>query len=61
MGKIKIKVGDKIYEGEEKEFEVIKEDWNEYRLKDGCKIKVKTILTNILEADEKSPEKGILP
>ena len=35
-------------EGEAVDFDVVKEDWNEYRLADGTVLKVKLILTGVL-------------
>jgi len=35
-------------EGEPIDFNIVKEDWNEYRLSDGTVLKVKLILTGVL-------------
>jgi len=37
-----------IPEGEPVDFEVVKEDWNEYRLTDGSTLKVKLVLTGVM-------------
>lgn len=34
-------------EGEDLDFETVKEDWNEYRLSDGTTLKVKIVLTGV--------------
>ena len=35
-------------EGEPVDFEVVREDWNEYRLTDGSTLKVKLVLTGVM-------------
>ena len=35
-------------EGEPVDFEVVKEDWNEYRLTDGSTLKIKLVLTGVM-------------
>ncbi len=36
-----------VSEGEEIDFEAVREEWNEYRLKDGATLKVKLILLGV--------------
>jgi hypothetical protein len=45
---LKIKVGSEEYDAIEKDFEITKEDWNEYRLLDGGKVRLKTSVAKIL-------------
>lgn len=37
-------------------FEPIKEEWNEYKLKDGTVIRFKSIMARILRLEERNPE-----
>ena len=37
-----------IAEGEPVDFEVVKEDWNEYKLTDGSTLKIKLVLTGVM-------------
>jgi hypothetical protein len=53
---IKINIDGVQYSGQEVDFKVIKEDWNEYELNDGVKVKVKTIaqkIVRVLDAQNK--------
>jgi hypothetical protein len=36
-----------VSEGEDLDFETVKEDWNEYKLSDGSTLKVKTVLIGV--------------
>lgn len=36
-----------LHGGEDLDFEVVKEDWNEYKLSDGTTLKVKVVLTGV--------------
>ena len=38
-------------EAEEVDFETVKEDWNEYRLKDGTTLKIKLVLGRALRTE----------
>lgn len=49
--RMKIKVQDKEVEGEIIDFRTEKEDWNEYQLEDGTKIKLKVVVSKILRTD----------
>ena len=41
-----------IPEGEDVEFETVKEDWNEYRLSDGATLKIKLVLVKVLRTNQ---------
>jgi hypothetical protein len=41
----------KVLEGEQVDFEVVKEDWNIYKLKDGTTLKIKLILVGVLRSN----------
>ncbi len=45
-------------ESEQVDFEVIREDWNEYRLEDGTVLKFKTIVTDIIRTEDHDPTTG---
>jgi len=44
-----------ISQGEEVDFEVVKEEWNEYKLKDGTTLKVKLILLGVVRTNQYDP------
>ena len=41
-----------ISKGKKIDFKVLKEDWNEYDLDDGTKLKVKTVLIDVIRMPE---------
>lgn len=43
---------------EDIDFEVMKEDWNEYKLKDGTTLRVKTVVTSIIRTEDHDPMTG---
>lgn len=45
-------------EGEPVDFEVVREDWNEYRLADGSTLKVKLVLTGVMRLKDGSDPAG---
>jgi len=51
-------VEQQLPDGEPVDFEVVKEDWNEYRLADGSTLKVKLILTGVLRLKDKFDPAG---
>jgi len=53
----RIKVGDREVNAREEDFEIVREDWNEYRLLDGGSIRVKTTVARIFRVldDEGRP------
>ncbi len=56
---IKISLPDgRTIEGEEINFEPIKEDWNLYKLEDGRILKVKLVLVKVYKTNEKDPLTG---
>ena len=42
--------------GEEQEFKVISEGWNEYKLKDGATLKVKLVMIKVVKTGEYNPD-----
>ncbi len=42
-----------IQNGEEVDFDVLKEDWNSYKLKDGTTLKVKLVLAGVVRIPNK--------
>lgn len=49
--KTKVKLGDEWLDGIELDFRTIKEDWNEYEVEDGTKIKLKVIVGEIVRTN----------
>jgi len=45
---IKITIGDQEYNAVERDFEIAREEWNQYRLLDGGTVRVKTSVQKIL-------------
>ena len=41
-------MANKFPEGEPVDFEVVKEEWNEYKLTDGSTLKIKLVLTGVM-------------
>ena len=50
--KVKVPLKGKMVDGEEIEFEVLREKWNEYHLKDGTKMRMKTVVTKVVRTEE---------
>ena len=40
------------------DFETVKEDWNEYKLKDGTILKFKTVVSNVIRTENYDPMTG---
>lgn len=57
MSDVKIKIEDREYSTREEEFEVVREEWNEYRLVSGGRVRMKTSVVKIFQAinDDGSP------
>jgi hypothetical protein len=51
MSKRKIKLGEQEVNAEEIPFEVEREDWNTYILHDGTKLKLKSVLAEVLRVE----------
>lgn len=49
---VKVPFKGKMVDGEEMEFEVLGEKWNEYRVEDGTKLRMKTVVTRIVKTKE---------
>lgn len=54
--RIKLKFGDEWVEGEELEFEPLREGWNEYRCSDGSLVKLKTVVSKITRLNKQNPQ-----
>ncbi len=54
--KIRVPIGNKMVEGEEMNFTILKEDWNEYKLDDGTIIKFKSVVSKIVRTNEYNKE-----
>jgi hypothetical protein len=46
---MKVKLGDREYDAREEEFEIFREEWNEYRLMAGGRLRLKTIVHKIYQ------------
>lgn len=55
--RVTIKLGDETIDGEELDFEPLKESWNEYRCEDGSYVKLKVVVARIVRL-EKTNEQG---
>ena len=58
--KIKIRLPDgKETFGTQVDFKVLKEDWNEYELRDGLILRIKPVVSEVYILDEKDPATGM--
>ena len=55
-GRIRIKFGNELVEGEELDFEPLKESWNEYRCADGTYVKLKIVVSKIIKLDKRNAQ-----
>jgi len=55
--KIRLPNGREV-EAKQVDFEVVREDWNEYKLEDGTVLKFKAIVTDIIRTEEYDPTTG---
>lgn len=55
--RVKIQLGNEWIEGDELDFEPLKESWNEYRCEDGSYVKLKVVVSRIIRL-EKMNEQG---
>lgn len=53
--KTKVMVAGEWVKGEELEFKAPAEDWRDYELEDGTRLKFKTIITKIIRTEKKHP------
>jgi hypothetical protein len=56
MARVRVKVGDEWVEGEELDFEPLREQWNEYRCTDGSLVKLKIIVAKITKLDKRNQQ-----
>lgn len=56
---MKIRAPDgRVVNAEDIDFKVVKEEWNEYKLDDGTKLKVKLVLTSVIRTEDCDPMTG---
>lgn len=53
--RVRLKLGEEWVDGEELEFEPLKESWNEYRCADGSYLKIKLVVAKIIKLDKQNP------
>lgn len=46
----KIAIGDKQFDGRDEPFETVREEWNEYKLADGRRVRAKLVIQRITQA-----------
>ncbi len=56
-----VRVGDKDLKAIEQQFEIKREDWNEYTLLDGGKVRVKTTVGRIFRVLDESGKPAVTP
>lgn len=52
----RINIGDRTIEAEDMEFTTGREDWNEYMVEDGYKVRIKLVVSSILKTGERDPQ-----
>jgi len=52
---LEVKMPIDLTKGEKLDFKVVKEDWNEYELADGARLKVKLVLIDVLRMPVYNP------
>jgi hypothetical protein len=55
-GRVRVKYGNEWVEGEELDFEPLKETWNEYRCEDGSFVKLKIVVSKIVKLQKRNPQ-----
>lgn len=55
-GHVRVKFGEEWVEGEELDFEPLKESWNEYRCTDGTYVRLKIVVSKIVKLDKRNPQ-----
>jgi hypothetical protein len=53
---VKVRFGEEWVEGEELDFEPLKEGWNEYRCSDGSYVRLKTVVSKITRLEKQNPQ-----
>ncbi len=48
----------RVIEAEDVDFDVVKEEWNEYRLKDGTVLKIKLVIGSVIRTEDYNPMTG---
>ena len=56
MGRVRVKFGNDWVEGEELDFEPLREQWNEYRCTDGSFVKLKIVVSKITKLDKRNQQ-----
>lgn len=57
----KFNIGGKEYDGREEQFEIVKEEWNEYKLLDGGRVRLKTSAQKIVRILDKDGKPMLAP
>lgn len=52
---VKLRFQEEWVEGEELDFEPLKESWNEYRCEDGSYVKIKIVVSKIIRLEKTNP------
>lgn len=55
-GHVRVKFSEEWVEGEELDFEPLKESWNEYRCTDGTYVRLKIVVSKIVKLDKWNPQ-----
>lgn len=55
-GRVRIRLGNEWVEGEELDFEPLRETWNEYRCTDGSYVKLKVVVSKIVKLDRRNAQ-----
>lgn len=58
MARVRVNLAGEWVEGEELEFEPLKETWNEYRCSDGSFLRLKLVVSKITKLDKRNPANG---
>jgi hypothetical protein len=58
---VKVRVGDQEYDAIEQDFEIAREDWNEYKLLDGGVIRLKTTVQKIFRVLDSGGKPVVTP
>jgi len=56
--RVKVRFGEEWVDGEELQFEPLKESWNEYRCSDGSYVKLKVVVSKITRLERQNPQGG---
>jgi hypothetical protein len=54
--KRKVPLGDELVDAVEVDFAPLREDWNEYSLADGTRLKMKIVITKVFRTEKYNPQ-----